>query len=94
MQDFIMENWRYFAIGGCVLAYFLFDRVKSFLSKALSLFKGKKISSPTNGSEAEDIEALLYLRDRAISFGVKTEEIKSVYLEFFELNAKKQEGNK
>lgn len=95
MQDFLVENWKY--VAAIVAAIILFGGekiltlIKNFKMPAL-LTKGSTVIKAVDNStsEAEDLEAIMHLRDRAVAIKDKELllEIKAVSNKIFDLYSK------
>ena len=99
MQDFLVENWKYVVVvvaaialfgGEKILAFIKNFKMPAFLSKTTTAVK----SVDNSTSEAQDLEAIMHLRDRAVAIKDKELllEIKAVSNKIFDLYSKIDKG--
>lgn len=98
MQDFLVENWKYIAVVVAAIVLFGGEKILAFVKnfKMPALF-GKNTSTKvvnSSNSEAEDLEAIMHLRDRAVAIKDKEllAEIKMVSNKIFDLYSKIDKG--
>lgn len=99
MQDFLVENWKYVVVvvtaivlfgGGKIVELVKNFKMPAFLSKTTTAVKAVDNST----SEAQDLEAIMHLRDRAVAIKDKELllEIKAVSNKIFDLYSKIDKG--
>ncbi len=103
MQDFLVENWKYVVVvvaaivlfgGEKILAFIKNFKMPSLFNKSTGVKSVNTVNSSSSEAEAEDLEAIMHLRDRAVAIKDKELllEIKTVSNKIFDLYSQIDKG--